>query len=401
MEEEVIESVKEEIPSDAIVWDHPSYYVNNRPFIPYIFESPSLQSPIPPGFNTVKIELDGQLKADLAWKQEREKALRLIEQGYFIFWDMKLGLFSNLTLPLPHQTQYLSLGLSLEHFRDTLWKEFKYKSLGLGVYRGPLDFSVGFPWDDQQLSNLQGWLQDRFSDLTTFKQETGLSLTGFKESTPSLLTQSEGGRQLIRLFCRDAAVEYLGLLTSSLPDGLPRYLQLDARSIQNPLWQVQLLHGERFDRFQLVVKGANIPVPALGWGHSSMYGLLGELFHPTAPSPLPVKVGVCLPLMELVDSHSYRGLKEGLEALLSGNIPFRLIPETFLTTEWDGLDYLLYMPTGLGPQGKRKLQGFCAAGGTVVTVGKKLGLPQEIFLSDFLEEKGKTLIDKNRKTIHF
>ncbi len=63
-------------------------------------------------------------------------------------------------------------------------------------------------------------------------------------------------------------------------------------------------------------------------------------------------------------------------------IDYRIIPETYLTTEWHGLDYLIVDPDSLSSQGFRKLQGFCAAGGTIVSLGKIMGLPYEILFDE-------------------
>jgi hypothetical protein len=88
--------------------------------------------------------------------------------------------------------------------------------------------------------------------------------------------------------------------------------------------------------------------------------------------------------MSFYHRQHYEGIVEGLDALKKRSISFKLIAESQLTSQWDGLDYLLYSPTGLSTQGKRKLQGFCAAGGTVVSTGALLGLPYEMGLMDWL-----------------
>lgn len=326
---------------------------------------------IPPGFDAVTISLDGRVQADLDWKEEREQAQRAVEKGYALMWDMQLGLFDDLPQSLTNQTQFLSLALSLEHFRDSLWKTFKSQTLGISLFRGTVDFSQGFPWDSHQKQSLKEWLQDLCGDTLA-----SLDL--------SQLQQHLEGRQFIRLFCRDVAVEYLALLASRLPDSLPVYLYLDANSLAGSiLSEIQLLNPERFDRLHLALKGHHLPFDALGWETPHHQGYSGRSSIELPLSPV-VSIGVCIPPLTFYHSQHYQGFEEGLHALQKLSIPFKLIPETHLTSQWDGLDFLLYTPSGLSIQGKRKLQGFCAAGGTVVSTGTLLGLPYEMGLLDWL-----------------
>lgn len=374
--------MEEENISEGLSWNKPYYELNGQPFLPIIWDG--IQSSVPAGFNAVTLMLDGSLKADLNWKEVREQALQYIAQGYSILWQIHLGLFAELNKPLTNQAQYLSLGLSLEQFRDTLWQEFKAHTVGVELYRGNADFSLHFPWDDQQVANLQAWLADHFTSVEKLGEETGLTVTDFNQIDPTILAKSEKGLQLGRLFCRDVAVEYLALLSSRLPDALARYLVLNANTVSDPLYQVQILHPERFELFGLALKGTSLPLQALGWNQPSSYGTLANKIERILPLPEP-KIGICLPSMNLFQSIHYQGINEALNFLLTKNIPFRLIPEADLITQWDGLDYILYVPASLDPQGKRKLQGFCAAGGTVVTLTTPIGLSQEIFFSDLMK----------------
>lgn len=375
--------MEEETPvHEGLVWDHPYYLLNGEPVIPCIFDRFSADSKIPDGFNAVTIRLEGHMRADLDWRKAIEEARIIIQQGYLILWEIDLGLFSHLTYSLSQQTQFLSLTLSLEHFRDTIWKEFKDNSLGLILYRGFANFSLDLVWDEALINNLQEWFKETFKTLAEIEGEINIPLSDFTELTPSLLLQTDAGKQLLSLFSRDVAVEYLLLLRNRLPDTLACYLLLDVEHIQSPLWQTQLLHAERFEQLSLAVKGAKVPLRALGWMQPSPYGLLSSKKQVNLEMK-PVLIGICLPAMDTYKSEFYTGLEKVLEKLIKDSVPFRVIPENYLITDWDGLDYLIYVPEGLSVQGKRKLQGFCAAGGTAVTVGRHLGLAQELSWEDF------------------
>jgi len=363
---------EKEVILNEIVWDRPHYFLNGAPFSPVIYEG-DLEN-IPDEFNTYTIKLDGTSTADLSWKKEKELAQAALNAGYALFWSIDLGLFEKLPMPLDNQAQFLSLTLSLEHFRDSLWKEFKAKTIGLSIYRGSVDFSLGFAWDAQQVSNFKKWLKELFQNESQFEKETGLSLTFFEEATPQYLQRNQVANQFVRLFCRDASVEYLSLLSTRLPDSLPCYLFLDVSSISNSLSEAQLLNPERFEHLNLALRGNALPWEKWIWEQDKI----------VPRATVESTVGVCFPPMEMNHPNAYRGMDKALTKLTQHSIPFRIIAENHLITCWDGLDYLIYVPTGLSYQGKRKLQGFCAAGGTVVTLELPLGLSNEITFADFI-----------------
>lgn len=342
---------------------------------PRIFEG-KWEEHIPSGFDTVIISLDGRFQADLDWKKGREQAQKAVEKGYSLMWNMQLGLFDELAQPLTNQTQFLALTLSLEYFRDSLWKEFKDQTIGITLIRGNVDFSLGFPWNSHQEQNLKEWLKE-IQEIPGFERHDISSLDLFQ------LQHHQEGQHLIRLFCRDVAIEYLALLATRLPDSLPAYLYLDATSLAGSyISEIQLLNPERFDRLYLALKGHRLPFEALGWEVPSAYGYSGDSSI-ELPLLSPVSIGVCIPSMTFYHSAHYQELEFGLNALHKRSIPFKLISESQLTSKWDGLDYLLYTPSGLTTQGKRMLQGFCAAGGMAVSVGNLVGLSNEISLMDW------------------
>jgi hypothetical protein len=284
------------------------------------------------GFNTITIFLDGRLKAEMAWESASQIARHAIEKGFLIFWDLNLGLFDELLQPLANQAQFSSLQLSVNHFVKTLAYEFKKHTMGVSLYRG-----------DMHVKDLDSEYE-------------------IKENVDRLLFQQK------------IAVEYLSLLAAALPGWLDPYLFLDASSYQNPL---KFLNPSRFEPFKVAVKGSDLPFPVLGWHKNGLNGFSAEeIFNPLE---IPI-IGLCLPI----------GMQDHLDAiekacaqLLNDSIAFKIIPENNLTAQWDGLEMIIFDPTVLTPQGKRMLQGFCAAGGTAVSIGAPIGLSNEItFQSD-------------------
>lgn len=326
---------------------------------------------MPTGFDAITIPLDGRMQSDLDWKKAQQQARQAIDNGYGVMWEMRMNLFQELIHPLTNQAQFLSLTLALEHFRDSLWKEFKSHTVGLILYRGSVDFTIGFRWDEHQEKNLRGWLQNI--------DEPDLATLEFSD-----IEKHPEGAQLIRLYCRDVAIEYLALLATRVPDSLPAYLFLDMESFPHSLvTEIQLLNPERFDRLRLALQGHQLPFHALGWGKPTSIGYSGKASVDLPQEQFP-SIGICVPPMHFYHIKHYQGLEQALLSLQKHSLPFKLIAESHLTAQWDGLDYLLYVPEGLTTQGKRKLQGFCAAGGTAISVGQLTGLPQEISFDEWL-----------------
>jgi len=292
------------------------------------------------------ILLDGRSHSSLDWSQARIDAIG----NDRIIWEMNLGLFDGLTKKLDDQTQFLSLALSLQHFRDTLWKEFQDKTHSLCLYAGSLDFSKHFPWDEKQWENFLHWFHVRFGNDTTYG------------TTRHTFEKHPEGRHVLRLFCRDTCVEYIQLFANRMPDSLNISTRLVVEGLDNVLQEAQLLSGDRYERLDLFIERGSIK---------------------QAPK---ANVAICFPPMEMCRPTQYEGLEKGLHYLIHHNISYRIIPEHHLITEWDHLDYLLVTPMGLGNLAKRKLQGFAAAGGVVVSVGESVGIVGELSFNEWSEK---------------
>jgi hypothetical protein len=270
-----------------------------------IFDAEFLGEPVPAGFDAVRVPIDGTLKSNLDWTQASNAAKAYISQGLKIVWDLDLGLFSSLTHPLTHQGQFQSLLLSLEHFRDTLWQQFRKESVGLCIYRGPADLNHGLHLD--------------------------------------------------------AASEYLDHLAQRLPDTIPQYILLDATKVDDALQRALLLTKERYFHFTLGVTGARGCGGDLGWNQAPLaMGFIGREV-PKVAYEAPV-CAICLPPLEAINAKTEPLLRRLFDKV---EVPFRVIPESYLTISWDGLDVIYVAEELVTPQGKRMLDGFRAAGGQV------------------------------------
>lgn len=255
-----------------------------------IFDAEFSGEKVPAGFDAVRIPLDGTLKSSLDWSAEALAAKEYAAQGIKIFWDLDLGL-SALPHPLEHEGQFQTLLLSLVHFRDTLWQQFRQETMGLCLYRGIADF--------------------RYAD-------------------------------------------YLSLLAQSLPDFIPKYVLLDVSHVESAAERAQFLSKEHYFHFVVGAKGTRCCGGELGWGDRVLSrGYLGrEIPRESYVAPTHA---ICL-------SGEMKEVFEGVEGL---NIPYRVIPESMLTSSWDGIDVIYVDEKFLTSQGKRMLMGFQLSGGEI------------------------------------
>lgn len=306
------------------------------------------------------IELDGSLKAHLDWAEAKEKAASFIEKNQSILWKLNLGLFDKLIHPFSHRSQFLSLCLSLDHFKKDVWPYFSKNSLGILIYSGSADYRNVFPWDDEQRGNLLEWLKSAFQTSDEFEHETGKIFDKIEEATPETLNKDRRGARLLSFFCRDACVDYLNLLAANIPDEIPIYVELDTSSINDQAFRVQLTSQEKYERLH---------------------------FMPEKHEQGEVRTAICLPPCRCLQIEIAEQLNKALNYLIAHKIPYKIIPEATLITDWDGLDQLICCPGGVDSIGRRKLQGFCAAGGQIITMGTSIGLPHEASFDEWTKSK--------------
>lgn len=167
-------------------------------------------------------------------------------------------------------------------------------------------------------------------------------------------------------------VYFLEQLAGSLPDEAEPFVLLDASFLSNPIEVARAISKERFPHFTVAVKGIDQPLPEFGWEDvAGTRGMLGQrLLEQSKQEPT---VAVCIPSEGVSES-----LEEAVAHLKASSIPFRMIPEALITSEWYGLDHIIVDGETVDHLGMRRLMGFCAAGGTVVSLEKELGLPLEV-----------------------
>lgn len=307
------------------------------------------------------IHLEAGIKAHLDWSQAIEAARDAIEKGYLLRWHLDLGLFNQLAYPLSHRSQFLSLSLSIQHFLETIWPIFKENTQDILLYKGSADYSHLFNWEEEQKEGLKKWLENAYKTIDALNEESDLSFVSFEDIHPVELQKTKAGRRWLALFCRDVSVDYLNLLIAHIPDEIPLTIELDVDHSDDFCLQAQLTARDKYERAHLK--------------------LSKEITQVDAP------IAVCLPPSSLIKASAVQGLHEAMQKLQDTKQPFKIIPETFLITEWDELNVLIVTPQGVSSEGRRKLLGFCAAGGLIVTLDNLLmNLPNEVLFSEWSRE---------------
>ncbi len=289
--------------------DHHGYYQEGSPFIPAIQEH---ADPLMEWSNVASLRLPAHLNDDLSWTKEKEQAQQIIASGKFILWEIDLGLPS-FTFTPENSAAFFSFSVALEEFSATLWPEFKTQTFGVALYRGEIPNKTNFPMGEWEAAYL----------------ESSLSY---------------------ELFCTQMLSEYIHRLISFLPDSVLAFVIVDVSSISSPGKIAQLFSKERFEHVQVILKGDPC------WSEYSSPGL-----------------GLYLPKDELLDASLIQELDKLMVQLKEKGTAYRIIPEDKLTEQWDGIDTLIVPEQAISSQGKRKLLGFAAASGTILSFeGRKI-----------------------------
>ncbi|MCH9631789.1 MAG: hypothetical protein S4CHLAM6_01070 [Chlamydiae bacterium] len=351
---------------------------------PYVYLGPSDPSNLE-GFNAVSINLDARLDSSLKWEKQLERAINYHKEGYNILWELHFGLFKELHLPLSDTSQYRSLNIAIDHFFDYILKDLSEVTIGVSIYKGPIDFSHNWSWEMDQVLNFRGWLSERFKDHHAFINEIGIQCSSLLSIDPKELSKNENGKNLVRFYCMQAAVDYFTLLTTRFEaDSLP-FVLLDTSMIDSPTHAFQLLDFEDFEFIQAALKGAPFESSkAIAWESKPFInGYIGKEYKAYQKPKIEPKIGIVIPsraLFDVKEIHFYDEIIKKIESRES----IKLISEKNITIDWQGLEVLIAID--IESDSKRKLEGFIAAGGQVYTKNN-LGLSQELPLTNYLNSQ--------------
>ncbi|MBM3197811.1 MAG: hypothetical protein FJZ58_00960 [Chlamydiae bacterium] len=331
-----------------ITFDHSYIYLDHEKFFPVIQEEGDYDEDA----NAVLLRLDCS-QGDLLWQSAHDQAKSHVTLGKRLVWDLDFG-FAHKPIFLQDTATFFAATLLIEEFLETLWKPFQEHTLAVCLFRGDVDVAKYFLWTEQQ----EQLYLERMQDF-------------------AILSQEEVAHDFLRkIFAVDVFSDYLHRLTSVLPDTLPAICCFDVTSMSSASASAFLLSKDRFPYVLLAVKGAWFPFGQLSWEKGlSLGGWIGRSKPPLIEEK-GVSIAFCLPSLEnkkLSWSHFHQ-IDEILEKLSHSGRSYRIVEERYLHESWDGIDDLIVCSELLEEEGLRKVKGFLAAGGRVITEGDLLAL---------------------------
>ena len=147
-------------------------------------------------------------------------------------------------------------------------------------------------------------------------------------------------------------LEQLRRIAERLPDELPIFVLLRQEPGRARL--AHKLSREKLGSFRVAIEDSFLP--ANGWIWRDPFVM---------PAPGDEAVGICLPEESLCSEELLERIEALCDRLEAQKVKYRVVSETFLTEDWEGLDQLYVWSDLVTPRGDRKLMGFRAAGGLV------------------------------------
>jgi len=302
--------------------DHRHFYFEGKKFFPLIAENGNTQL-----LRIPYLAENKELEEILAQAQQ------IASQGKKILWELELP-FSQKPLFIQDSSYFFSLGLWLKDLSQKLYTPLSEHTLGVILFKGTADFASYFLWTEQQ----EILFQERLAEQPSLSPK----LSKF-------------------FFSADVLAEYFQRLCSFLPDSLLAFCLVDTSSLslaETAYFAIK----ERFGHLLLGVTPTPLLIGHIKWeGSENQYSL-----KPTFTESLVAPLGLCLPPLETITDEHISKVSDTLSELNQNNKPVRILTETYLHESWDELDELIIFPDLISTQGKRKVQGFVAAGGSVI-----------------------------------
>lgn len=271
------------------------------------------------------IELPSEPHQSLNWEQEIKAAEQVAQKKGRLLWKIATGLEAPF-YPLDDELRFQAISLALQQFSKDVWPRFQGQTEAVCLYRGTADFLELFSWTERQQQSYNAWLEE-------------------EEIQDSPLSR--------RLFAAEAFAIYFQMLSHRLPDEVRVQLLFDLEAFHAPSEALQMISKERFEHFQIAIRGMHLPLEGLWWEGTEV-----------CQRSIESDVGLVFPASR-EPSHM-----QSFDRLLldTSHQPVKIIFESFLSEDWEGIDRLLAVRGSLSHQGERKLKGFAAAGGEVVYI---------------------------------
>lgn len=316
------------------------------------------------------IPLDGSIKSHLNWSDAFQIADTCIEKGVKIIFNLELGLFNGLEHPLPHQGQFQALTLSCDHFRREAVPRFGNSLLGVILYQGAMNtthtktHTLSSCWDE-----FVSWLNShKIENIPQDETEVAVS--------PTL-------RWYYKRFCHEQCIEFIRILSLQIPDTIHRFILLDPLQAPKAHSTYEMLRQcakDLLDPLAPVVSDNSFILQSSVWkeglGTHAFFGSnMVDFSSCEEIDSESLSTALLIPYYQTINEEICENLKKAIELIESKGLSrkIRIVHESYFTSEWDGLDTLIYSSKSVQPDGKRSIRGFEAAGGTTIDVDQERG----------------------------
>ncbi len=321
--------------------------------------------------------VDLSLSSPLHFKEILEKAAYIRSQGGFIFWNLQFDFIEDLRL-YHFEGLFNAYAHGLKIFSQQVLSIFASSTVGCSLFQGFCDFASLFSFEKAHYEGFVDWLTDIYKKpsilFETTSEENFLFHAKFEELSLAILEVTPLGQHVKNVYSASILTTYLHRLAAILPEDILAFVCLDVRDIMHTAYLYELLSKERFAHLHLAIKGSSIPVGDLVWDQG-----FRSTIKPKA------SLGVCFPNDPSCVGSVLNRLRKCFSDLDKISIAYRIIPEFCLTESWDSLDELIFIKNALSAQGKRILQGFSIAGGSLIYLDQPIGLEPECSYTEFLE----------------
>lgn len=321
--------------------------------------------------------VDLSLSSPLHFKEVLEKATYIQSQGGLIFWNLQFDFLEDLR-SYHFEGLFNAYAHGLKIFSQQVLSAFANSTVGCSLFQGLCDFASLFSFEKAHYQGFIDWLTDIYKTpsilFETTSEESFLSHAKFEELSVAILEVTPFGQHVKNVYSASILASYLHRLAAVLPEDILAFVCLDARGISHTAYLYQLLSKERFAHLHLAIKDSPIPVGVLAWDQGFKSSI-----KPKA------SLGICFPNDPSCRATVLNRLKKCFSDLDKISTAYRIIPEFLMTESWDDLDDLVFLKEALSAQGKRILQGFSIAGGSLVYLDQPIGLEPECSYAEFLE----------------
>lgn len=312
----------------------------------------------------VKVDLSMSSKCDFAACENQAHFLK--SKGAKIIWHLEFDFAPRLS-DFKFEGIFNAYYDAIKLFNHFVKERFLQETLGYILFEGFIDFRGAFAWSEGDFIEFKEWLIDLYQTPShLFETEGSIyglgEIQSFEDMSKEMFDVTPFCRHLKNVYALNVFSAYLHRLLAALIEEVPAFIEIHYPQSDAHLGFVsQLFSEERLSHIHLFSGSSHV-------GDSC-------------------NIGLCLPNDPYCLESILHNFKNTYKQLVSKNICFKIVPEFMMTASWDGLDKIVYIKKGLSPQGKRILQGFCAAGGIPVYVDEKLGVfENEQSFEEFLRE---------------